>query len=140
MYCRHCGKEIPDDSKFCQYCGGKQEIENPTNNSISGEQDEKDKKVIEIPTIKTNFSDKTKAVIFIYAVWVVLNAYCLFAGNYHDWSGNYFFPFTDDDLDSYDFSEFVVYVIGIPLAIWGLTLLMRKLNSIDENSNEEQQQ
>ena len=25
MYCKHCGKEIVDDSKFCQHCGGKQE-------------------------------------------------------------------------------------------------------------------
>lgn len=23
MYCKHCGKEIADDSKFCQYCGGR---------------------------------------------------------------------------------------------------------------------
>lgn len=22
MYCKHCGKEIADDSAFCQYCGG----------------------------------------------------------------------------------------------------------------------
>lgn len=22
MYCKHCGKKIDDDSKFCQYCGG----------------------------------------------------------------------------------------------------------------------
>ncbi len=21
MFCIHCGKEIPDESKFCQYCG-----------------------------------------------------------------------------------------------------------------------
>ena len=21
MYCKHCGKEITDDFKFCQYCG-----------------------------------------------------------------------------------------------------------------------
>ena len=21
MYCKHCGKEIADDSKFCKYCG-----------------------------------------------------------------------------------------------------------------------
>lgn len=24
MYCKHCGKEIADDSKFCQHCGGSQ--------------------------------------------------------------------------------------------------------------------
>ncbi len=23
MYCKHCGKQIADDSAFCQYCGGK---------------------------------------------------------------------------------------------------------------------
>lgn len=23
MYCKYCGKEIADDSKFCQYCGGR---------------------------------------------------------------------------------------------------------------------
>lgn len=23
MYCKHCGKEISENSKFCQYCGGK---------------------------------------------------------------------------------------------------------------------
>ena len=27
MYCKHCGKEIADDSKFCQHCGGKQFVE-----------------------------------------------------------------------------------------------------------------
>ena len=27
MYCRNCGKEIPNDSKFCQHCGTKQEVE-----------------------------------------------------------------------------------------------------------------
>ena len=21
MFCRHCGKRLPDDSKFCTYCG-----------------------------------------------------------------------------------------------------------------------
>ena len=25
MYCKHCGKEISEDSKFCQHCGGNQE-------------------------------------------------------------------------------------------------------------------
>lgn len=25
MYCRHCGKEIADDAKFCPFCGEKTE-------------------------------------------------------------------------------------------------------------------
>ena len=24
IFCKHCGKEIPADSKFCKYCGEKQ--------------------------------------------------------------------------------------------------------------------
>lgn len=32
MYCKHCGKEIADNSTFCQYCGGKQDIAIPTDN------------------------------------------------------------------------------------------------------------
>ena len=23
MFCRHCGNEIPDNSSFCQFCGGR---------------------------------------------------------------------------------------------------------------------
>ncbi len=30
MYCKHCGKQISDDSTFCQYCGGVQ-----TNNTTT---------------------------------------------------------------------------------------------------------
>lgn len=26
MYCKNCGKQIDDDSKFCNYCGTEQSI------------------------------------------------------------------------------------------------------------------
>lgn len=26
MYCKYCGKKINDDSLFCQYCGGEQDV------------------------------------------------------------------------------------------------------------------
>ena len=29
MFCSHCGKEIADDSKFCEYCGSIQKITQP---------------------------------------------------------------------------------------------------------------
>lgn len=47
MYCKHCGKMIADDSKFCQHCGGKQDThdsvladsgDNNTTNKIEMEQ------------------------------------------------------------------------------------------------------
>ena len=28
MFCRHCGKQIPDDSKFCPGCGAETALEN----------------------------------------------------------------------------------------------------------------
>lgn len=38
MYCKQCGKEIADNSSFCQYCGGKQDTltENVQETKISG--------------------------------------------------------------------------------------------------------
>jgi hypothetical protein len=34
MYCRHCGKEVADDSAFCQYCGGQLHEERKQKNYI----------------------------------------------------------------------------------------------------------
>jgi uncharacterized membrane protein YvbJ len=39
MYCNNCGKQIPDNSKFCNYCGSKigflpTDSEKSSNNSI----------------------------------------------------------------------------------------------------------
>ena len=45
MYCKHCGKEIADDSKFCNYCGnstvlkGMQESENIDKQQIAALED-----------------------------------------------------------------------------------------------------
>lgn len=38
MFCKHCGKEIADNSTFCQYCGGKQDTvtENVQETKIGG--------------------------------------------------------------------------------------------------------
>ena len=34
MYCKHCGKEIADDSKFCQFCSGDQDSQRKNKNAI----------------------------------------------------------------------------------------------------------
>ena len=75
MYCKYCGKEIADDSIFCRYCGGKQEESVPSSTSfdVKSEEPKKKEKVIGIPTIKINLSDKQKMWCEIYAVWVLLN-------------------------------------------------------------------
>lgn len=32
MFCRNCGKEIPDESQFCKHCGNKVKNVEETNN------------------------------------------------------------------------------------------------------------
>lgn len=45
MYCKHCGKEIADDSKFCKYCGNK--LDEPS-------ESEQVVKSVEAPSIDEN--------------------------------------------------------------------------------------
>ena len=130
MYCKHCGKVIADDSKFCQHCGEQQDTISDSNQSVETATDKESSKgkVIEIPTIKTNFSDKTKWLIFGYGIWLVLNLFWLLAGDKSSRASEYFQPFSwefGSSMSYYDISEFIVYVIGIPLAIWGF-LMYRK--------------
>lgn len=137
MYCKHCGKQIADDSKFCQHCGGSQEDSTTLNQTQSTPEEKSDEKVVEIPTIKANFSDSTKWWIICCGIWFVLNMYWLFAGDKSSSASEYFQPFSermDSDRSYYDFSEFIVYVFGLPFIVWGLVMLNKKLNSDSEDS------
>lgn len=133
MYCKHCGKEISDDSKFCQYCGGKQDVNYSTPNSIHNNNDDKDKKVkvVEIPTIKikTNFSETTKWSLIAYCIWFLFNLYWLLVGGKSYNATEIFVPFHIDGTydDYYDITEFLVYVVGVPLAIWVIRKLWKLL-------------
>ncbi len=54
MYCKHCGKQIADDSTFCQFCGGKLDNsstglkDTPCDNSFDREYIKKGVKKIEV--------------------------------------------------------------------------------------------
>ena len=132
MYCKNCGKEIDSDSKFCQYCGTNQDKTNP-NDSEKSTQDVK--KVIVIPNIKTNWSNDTKWSIIKYSIWFILNLYWLFAGGRSNWASKYFMPFSNEFVEAedfcryYDFTEFIVYTIGIPLIILGIKIWRKKRNN-----------
>ena len=102
MYCKHCGKEIDDNSSFCKHCGKPQNGNNKA--------------------FKINMS---KGWI-IYLVWAFINLYLLMGRTYYDCS-RYFYPFTkryfDDDYGNwqigyYDLSEFIVYVFIIPAVLY----------------------
>ena len=139
MYCKHCGKEIADDSKFCQHCGGKQEdsFASPTNNEVRSEEPKKQEKVIEIPIIKTNLSDNQKKWIGLYVAWALLNFIFIFIKGTYDGSNRYFFPFQASgrntwDLEYYDFSEFLVYAILLPLIVFFIYKYKEKISKYIE--------
>ena len=139
MYCKHCGKEIADDSKFCQHCGGKQEdsFASPTNNEVKSEEPKKQEKVIEIPIIKTNLSANQKKWIGLYVAWALLNFIFIFIKGTYDDSNRYFFPFQASgrntwDLEYYDFSEFLVYAILLPLIVFFIYKYKEKISKYIE--------
>ena len=41
MYCKKCGKELPDDSKFCPYCGENQQSSTVTFTETRAVKDDK---------------------------------------------------------------------------------------------------
>ena len=101
MYCKHCGKEIEDNSSFCKNCG------KPLNNNLKG---------------LTN-----KSSWIIYLIWALANLYLLM-GEKHYRASSCFYPFTSTVINHhyyyswnkifYDFSEFVVYVFIIPAILY----------------------
>lgn len=128
MYCRYCGKELPYDSNFCPSCGNNQ------NNSFSRSFD----------VLKTigKFYENHKVVLNTFIVWLVLHVTLYIMSSKGDYSRKIFYPFNMefgevlqgkdyygnrvnvsflDYLDGYDFTEFFVYVILVPLIIIGIT-------------------
>lgn len=59
MYCKHCGKQIADDSTFCQYCGGK------LDNSTTGLKDSFDKETFNKVSVDASISTKDENPIQI---------------------------------------------------------------------------
>jgi len=131
MYCKHCGKEISNDSYFCRYCGGSQTDYLTANANEEKEVQQIQEKVIKIPLVKSNLAKKTKWWIVGSGLWVVINLYWLFAGHKRSAASEHFLPFTNKFLKSgyfveyYDITEFIVYVIGLPLIIWGIYMLVK---------------
>ena len=109
MYCKHCGREIADDSKFCQHCGGK--LDNNVE-VIKG-----DAPIDKI--VSKMFSNINKKYLYAYAIWVVLNIILLCYGSGQSYATQQFYPFTywGFELDYYDSTEFITYVILIPLLV-----------------------
>ena len=128
MYCKHCGKEIADDSKFCNHCGGKQ----------IGESSKNDSKLYQ-------FLINHKRLSYPYIIWCLVNIGLLLSSKgqrYNSWLRKdeditgAFYPFDTslstifkgnnfnfsllDNVDVYDFSELFFYTIFLPIVLWGV--------------------
>ena len=55
MYCKHCGKKIADDSKFCQHCGGI--LEN---------------KKVPASFIPSNVPAQSKIYLCLFVIWIFI--------------------------------------------------------------------
>lgn len=121
MYCRNCGKELPDNSNFCPNCGKKQ----------------KDERVVR----KTGFEDllKThKKLSYTYLLWCLLHLTLFLSSSkdnpdgFYPWNksisyllggGEYYgFSLLDED-NVYDLSELFFYTILLPIVILGIVKL-----------------
>lgn len=113
MYCKHCGKEIDDNSSFCKYCGKSQGYRVSTSNGL-------------IDFVTNN------PLVSSYILWVIINVICLCRGHKIGRFYNILYPKfhlgtisieaggTTDyyNLNSYQITDFLVYTILIPLVIF----------------------
>ena len=155
MFCKHCGKQIADDSTFCQYCGGNQRTLN-----LSTDNEHIDKiKPLNI-SAKVNVSnDKSlinrlinlitqhQRVSVVYALWFLVNLILLLCGSDHKG----FFPRIFKDyqwceyaiptsragyekyswaiewkIENYGWVEFIVYIALLPLLVYVAYILYQK--------------
>ena len=121
MYCKHCGREIDDNSSYCKYCGKPQDNREQTSIGL------------------IEFVSK-KPILFSYILWVIINVICLCRG---EKVGEYYsilYPKfilkkwreIDDvfDLNYYLITDFLVYSILIPLVIFLGYHYFKKVTSI----------
>ena len=126
MYCKSCGKLIDDNSKFCRYCGAKQEIiveQKNQNSQILNE-----KTIIKLESFfGITISKKT---IALYLIWFLINLIIWLINFRYSADKEYFWPFSKrSEIEDYDITEFIVYTI-IPLIIVFIVNLLRTHSNI----------
>lgn len=113
MYCKHCGREIDDNSSFCKFCGKPQDNRVSTSNGLVD-------------------SVVNRPIVSSYILWVIINVICLCSGDKVGRFYNILYPKfhlgtisrwdggTTDyfNLDYYQITDFFVYTILIPLVIF----------------------
>lgn len=134
MYCRYCGKQIDDNSIFCEHCGKSQGI---NNNSVSNNS-------------TSNKFVGTIVCCFVYLLWFWINLNLFEKGSkarFIEIQNNLFYPFTNETTELYytDYSpryfnenfygmpEFLVYVFVLPLVIFFTYRYRKQIISYSKN-------
>ena len=121
MFCKQCGKEIANDSLFCQHCGTPQNGKTKTNEILLKDRISKKmgEKWSSFSHLKKVFSKNWKIG---FGIWVSINIIFILvqsaSGSYsHYWTSIYndgeFWPFQTAELNSYGILEFIIYSIFI---------------------------
>ncbi len=108
MYCKHCGKEIDDNSLFCKFCGKSQDNRVSTTNSF-----------VDFVT--------NRPIVSSYILWFIINVICLCKGDKVREYYNILYPKFFLEIEGYEdyfnlgyyqITDFLVYTILIPLVIF----------------------
>lgn len=111
MYCKHCGKEIAEDSAFCQYCGGQiqeQEQKKPNGSLLNGFK---------------SLSKGWQICIMVYIIWF-LSGMCILVGN-----SGYGRRFGEDVL-----LPVLIVVVAVPLLVLFLWYYFARLRKTEKNN------
>lgn len=120
MYCKYCGKKIDEDSRFCNFCG---------------------KKTGESTLISMIKISKAGVKTYLYTLWLCVNfCFYLFGGQGYTtydflgrsttyYAANYLYPNGPIRIywgtNYYDITDFIFYVVIVPLALLSLYKLFR---------------
>lgn len=135
MYCRYCGKELPNDSNFCPNCGKKQKDEGSVRK-----------------TRLEYILKEHKKLSYAYLVWLLLHLTLFLSSTknnpdgFYPWNksisyllggGSYYRFSLLDEYNVYDFSEFFFYTIVLPIVIFGIIrlypMVLPSLNKLKDN-------
>jgi ribosomal protein L37E len=127
MYCKECGQQIADDSKFCSFCGTNQSSKlsslkqnNTTENKSSAISTDQFDVVKQ--TFRLNISKK---IIGYYLIWIVAHFVILLVNGDFEYDED-FWPITDTDIYYYDFSEFLIYTFVPLLFLFSFNLFKKE--------------